>query len=221
MTQLTVVEPAPRRGLTTPSRYRDAAPAVDIDDEALDRLIGRCSAMVETWCNRTFARERVIEVQRLEAPTLVLLTRTPVVTVHEFLLANVEIALGAWTLDDPAAGVIRLARSERHDEFMWRALGGPRLYDRDLLTAPAIYAIEYVGGYLLPDESGDGNLPPDIEHAAQLVVRGELDLRNRGALGITAERLGDASRSYAAAGSGSPGMVEAKTILAPYKRYAL
>ena len=208
---IVTVEPAPRRSLTTALRYRAANPPCDLADEALERLISTTTGMIENHLGRQLARERVIETFRLRPCRALLLSRTPVVTVHSVTANGQRVSGDTLSVD---TGIVRLPFLPLSDEALWRDLGGPPL--REGGDWPVTYAVDYTGGFTMPDDGGGGTLPADLEHACHLVLRGQLDLARRGALGITAERLGDASCSYGS--DGAPGLVEAAPILARYQR---
>lgn len=207
---LSVVTPAARRSLTTSSRYRAAMPETAVDDDGLERLIRRCTAIIESYCGRTFARERVVERITTRPAGSLVLTRTPVVELYSITRDGEPVA--DCRLD--SAGVVHFPPAESFEE-LWLLLGGPRLGDT-LSDRPRAHTVEYTGGYLVPDGDSDGDLPPDLEHACHLVVRGELDLRARGALGLAAERLGEATRIYVT--GGAPRLDVAQGMLDAHRR---
>ena len=227
MGSVTVVTPARRRSLTTAERYRDTHPDIELDDVELERLISRCSGMVERYCKRSFARERVVERETGDGLAVILLSRTPVITFHGLTTGSTIIDVSRYHLT-PAAGILQLDVSTIDPNYMWHALGGPQLYDthRELIT----YAAEYEGGYIVPgdpdyplqdDEDAlafEQYLPFELEHACHLILRSLLEQRER-PMGLQSERLGDAAWTYAKEGGSSVGA--AAGILDTYKRVVL
>lgn len=227
MGTVTVVAPAGRRSLTSPQRFRDVDPDCALDDAELERMIRRASGAIERFCGRRFARERVVERETGRGLIVLLLTHTPVVTLHSVTTGATAVLPDAYTLT-PGAGLLRFRRTVATDEYMWRELGMPALYDT--CDPPRTYAVEYTGGYIMPDDAdypppdaedayppGD-YLPDDLEHACHLLLRGEIEAAGRG-VGLTSERLGDAARTYAP--GGTAGFSAAQPFLAPYKRAVL
>lgn len=216
MTIVATVTPAPRRSLTTASRYRDAMPEAQLDDDELERLIGRCTAIIERYCGRTsFARERVVEEVTGEGMAVLLLSRTPVVSIHDVLVGGNAIASTLYSLTTPSNGFLRLSPTLSH-EWLWEELGMPQMYDRPSGRGLTLYRIEYTGGWIVPGTPDlESDLPADLEHACMILVRGELEARDRG-VGLSSVRLGDAGWNYAAV-PGPLGMGHAKPILDHYK----
>lgn len=218
MAIVATVTPAARRSLTTPSRYRDAMPAADISDEELERLIGRCTSIIERYCGRTsFARERVVEETTGSGLSVLLLARTPIVAIHDVTVGDSTIASTLYSLTAHENGLLRLSPNLSH-EWLWEELGMPQMYDRPARRGLTLYRVEYTGGWVVPETPGledQADLPGDLEHACMILVRGEIEARER-SVGLSSERLGDAGWTYAAV-PGPLGMGHAKPILDHYR----
>lgn len=236
MPVVATVTPAARRSLTSAGRYRDSMPAVDLPDETLERMISRATALIERRLNRGhLARERVIEEFPVRGPhALLLLQRRPVRVVHAVALDDslgqrppLTLLAGTdYAIEDPEQGRLRLVRGTgsvagwSHEDWWEIALRGPCLYDRTGAagTLERTYRVEHTAGWIVPETPGEAghDLPDDLEHACCLVVQGEVAARDR-PLGVTAERLGDASWTYGEAGGAHPGLAAAGYILDAYR----
>ena len=211
---VTIIEPATRRSITTATRYRSSMPDVEMSDDDLERLIARATAQIERYCDRMFARQRIVEETTGSGLHVLTLSATPVIAVHAVSVNDVAALAGSYQLTNAQSGLMRLIAIETH-EYMWRALGGPQLYDR-ATPSQQRYAVEYTGGYVMPDDfSAAETVPADLEYACQLLVRGMIEAKGR-TQGLRSQTLGDASWSYDT--SKQLGLAEANTILDFYRR---
>jgi hypothetical protein len=207
MAALIVVTPAPRRGMTTPERYREAMlpPDADFDELTLDAqieiLIGQATARAEAYCNRIFAQERVIETIYTQGEFVLFLTRLPVVEVHSVTINGELAPTERWILEDPSAGVLHLGYSAVGRAAFYQALGSGSYGWPTAAPVRATIAVEYTGGWIMPGGTG-ADFPADLEGAAQMMVR-ELNERvGMTRLDIVSEKLGDASWTYETPKSG-------------------
>lgn len=184
MTITATVTPAPRRSLTTVERYRAVMPDPGAPDAKIEALIGQTSAAVERFCARVFARERVIE--ELEGRHgIPALERTPVVELHAVTVDSKPAELVAFTIADPAGGIVEGGRSDRWYTGLRSLRPGPA----------ATYRVDYTGGYLMPDQPGS-TLPLELEEACHVLVQAELARQGR-PFGLVSQRLGDYATSFA------------------------
>lgn len=209
MSIIATTTPASRRALTTVERYREIMPAVEgVLDAKLEALIAAASAAIETHLGRKLARERVTERLVEEAGTrILLLERRPVVTVHSVKIDDQVLATDLWRLDSPAAGQITLigyGSNDLWDELVGDYGGGAYGY-RGGRPADLSIEVDYTAGHVVPGQTfgdvSDPDLPIEIETACQIAVQAYLEASDRPA-GLTSEKLGDASWTYAQGGGG-------------------
>ena len=224
MTVTSTTTAASRRALTTVERYRETMPETDALNAKLETLIGQASAAIETYLGRKLARERVTELLVEEAGTrILLLERRPIVTVHGITLDGQALDAELWNVDNPAGGMIRLVGYGSND--IWDDLVGDQGAGdygyRGGRPQELKIEVDYTGGYIVPGQTFDGDdtptLPLEIEVACQVAVQGFLEAQVRPA-GLTSEKLGDASWSYAQAAIGR-GFVsdDVKALLATHR----
>jgi hypothetical protein len=197
-----VTTPASRKSLTTVERYRDAMPETDALNAQLETLIGQASSAIEAWTDRRFARERVTETfYETEGTRIFLLERRPALQIHTVTIDGQPVDTGSWILERPGAGQVGIYANGPN--WLWDQLvgysGGTTYGISQRSGASFRVEIDYTGGYIVPGQIFDGedepDLPPEIEAACQLSVRTYLETIER-RVGVTAERLGDASWSY-------------------------
>jgi hypothetical protein len=122
-------------------------------DERLQMLIDQYSDVIAVMCNRTFAKEKVLETWRGDYPPYenyrVFLSHWPV------LEADIEsvTAAGGGVIDPTAYEI----ETDTGKLTLLGSLGA---------TAGDPIVVTYTGGYLLPDEA-----PPALKAALQLVVQ--------------------------------------------------
>src|SRR5690606_17115958 len=126
MSIIATTTPANRRALTTVERYREMMPETDVLDAKIEALISQVSSAIETHLRRQLARERVTELLQEESGTrIVLLERSPVVTVHSVKIGDSTIEASQWLLEDPGAGQVRLTGYGSGSSALWDELIGP------------------------------------------------------------------------------------------------
>ncbi|MEY5098717.1 MAG: hypothetical protein RJA36_1436 [Pseudomonadota bacterium] len=211
---------ANRRSLTTAKRYREVMPATKALDVKIETIIGQCSAAIERYVGRILARERVTEKLREAAGTVLLvMSRRPIQTVHSLKIDGVTLEASKWSVEHPEAGVIRLLAESN---FIWDELaevgaGGDYGYRSGPQRLFQV-EIDYTAGWIPPGSTdGEANLPEEIEAACQMAVRAQLERQER-PIGVTSERLGDASWSYTP-GTMGQGLLpdELKLLLDPFR----
>lgn len=182
---LTVITPAANKRLTTPAAVRDAFGYTTgtHPDSKLEPLIDQASAAIHRHVKRTFALERVREDLQLGRTEVVILARSPIVTLHSATEYDGVTLTSSDYLLDSATGLLTRYREPRG---IWWSCG------------PA--QIEYTAGYLLPGEE-DRNLPHDVERAALLVVNAYLTGMTRDPLLRSESVEGVGSQSFTVMGA--------------------
>jgi hypothetical protein len=201
MSITSVITPAPSRGLTTVDALKARVDTGIISDEILLQDIEAWSLRFEQEVGRVFAKERVEQTDVGAALGMVVLERRPVLEVHSVTIEGRALGAERYHLDDPDGGLLRLDNTMAWRSFMMGD-ASPGLGDN---LVSARYVTNYTGGYVLPGwavEYGDRTLPIDIELAIIEAMRMSLASAGVGgsgsaSAGVTAERLGDYSVSYA------------------------
>lgn len=147
---LTIVAPTATRALTTVAAVESEL-GVTGQDALITEFILRASAMVETFCGRSVALERVRETSpcALRGGAGIALTRWPIVEIHSVTANGVELATDRYHVDH---GI--------------------------LTGAFGNVVVEYTAGYVLPGEEGR-TLPHDIERVVVALVKMDWHGRNR------------------------------------------
>ncbi|OXL83175.1 hypothetical protein BCV73_08860 [Paenibacillus sp. SSG-1] len=162
---------------------------LDIPDEDLKTLLMVSSQFIEEYCRRKFKKQTYsVKVDGLKGGFI----RLPNYPVHT-ISADVDgdILDGIEALDDG---------------ILYRSDGWP--------VGIRTISITYMAGYVLPEEATEANpstLPETIEYACILLAK-HLQREH----GVTSERVGDISVSYAADQMDMPMAV--KSLLAPHVR---
>lgn len=187
-----VISPAATRDLTTRVQVkRELGLAEEGDDALIDALISQASSAIETACRRVLARESVVETVIGRGRSLLMLTRTPIVSVASVHAGGVAVAPDLWGVLSEDAGLL-------HRRGGWD-------------EAP--FEIAYTGGFALPGDP-DCTLPGALERACLETVKLWLAARDRDP-SLNAESAGGYSASYAP----SRGLPDAaRELLAPWRR---
>lgn len=171
-------------------------------DAQLDGYRDDASAMIATWCGRTFAEEVVSETFRLG-----LRQDSPLV------LARVPITALASVTEDGTA--VAEADRELHAEagLLWRLSS-----DRRSTWGPAKVVLQYTAGWRVPDQTTP-TLPADVQRAAALLAAA-LYLSKGRDRAIRSESVdGVAAASYLDPRSGHEQLPpEVAGMLKPYRR---
>ncbi len=197
---LTVTTPAESHRLTTLATVKAELSLTggSGDDSYLAELIDRASDMVSRHCNRSFAREAVLETFRLAVPERVLsLGRWPLANI-----LSVTENGDTLTADDYEA--------ETETGFLHRLAD-----DRRTLWATGKIEVSYRAGYALPGQPGR-TLPPDAEAAVVALVKDFWFARGRD-LAVKAETVEGLGRTDYWRGGDSSMPPEVAGLLTPYR----
>ena len=145
--------------------------------------------MVERITGRIFAQERVVETLEGYGDVHLLLSRTPIVTVHGITVDSDP--LSDFTIKDNAAGVLHREAGWAWSSGIWWGAGQTRITGSEVPK----FAVDYTGGWILPSNAGTRDLPEDIEAAAVELVRFLRDRPGEGGA-IKQETIGDYSVTY-------------------------
>ena len=224
MAVISTTTTASRRSLTTIERYREMMPATEAADAKLETLIGQATNAIERHLGRIVARERVTELLR-QAPddVYLVLERKPVTTIHGITVDGAAFASTHYSLDGPAAGTVRLVSGPNAlwDELIGYGPSGGDYGYRSGPPSTVRYEVDYTAGWLVPDATeGARDLPADLEMACQVMVRAMLEQQER-QLGLSAERLGDASWTYNAGKTSADLIDPVRGILDRYRSVVL
>lgn len=137
------------------------------DDALIDVLISQASAVIRAACNREFARETVQETLKASGKSLLMMTRTPIISVTSIALDGVTVDSSDYSVDEPGAGLIFSScgwqeTAKKLSGIGQLPVGNSRAY---------LYTVIYVAGYILPGMSGTRDLPADIERACIDLVK--------------------------------------------------
>ena len=168
-------------------------------DDVLSRLIHQQSAAAETYCNRVFAKETLVDHLRLYGQWAVgnlILSRYPVESITS--IVEDDVTLDAALFDfDPATGIV------------WRldASGYPQPFYSNVVAT-------FVAGYELLAE-----LPHDIERAVILMVKQAWYARTRDPLVKSEDVPGVLRQDFWVGTVGENALPpEAASLLDPYRR---
>lgn len=219
---ITVTTPPAATLLTTVPRVQIEL-GIEGDATRLLALIQAGSQAIERYCHRAFAQARVTETLGVEFPTTMLgLSRTPVVTVHEVTYNGAAVDSTLWNLDDAGAGLLQKPTG-------WSPTA---IVEQSIVAWPSgdaekIYAVDYTGGYILPsfpDLADAPDLPGPVELACIEFVRSIVFRKQDQEVAgpVLSERIGDYAVTYGSGGTKSErstGLPEAALdLLAGYRR---
>ena len=207
-----IITPADSYDLTTVDAIELRIGTQDESTRAkLAILIKSASDFVRKYCGREFAKETIKETLPGSGMAILMLSRTPIVSVSEILFDGAPFT--NYVIRDTEAG------------FLYSNSGW---YDTSLLSnsieahpipnsKEPLYEVTYTGGYILPTSTGVRNLPYDLEEAVINLVR---DQSERSAGNVKSVRIGDYSVTYGAMESAiqSASLTETKSILDNYRR---
>jgi len=118
------------------------------EDVRLTELIEDVSSAVTEHCGREFARARVTEQLPSYAHTTLSLSRTPLLQVDEVRYLDDAISPSGYYISNPEAGFLynpgSWASSQVYDSWLH--------VERVSMPGRHDYAVDYVGGYLMPDD---------------------------------------------------------------------
>lgn len=177
--------------LTTVDRARTMLRVDPADDDLLALLIPAASTAIETYCNRKFGRAEYTEWVDVRRAGFILMRNYPIESVATI---DGETDLAAYDIDKEK-GVI--------SKSGW--------------SGSKPIAVTYTAGYVLPGETvieGSTALPADIEYGCVLLIQ-----KMQRDPGVTSERVGDISVSYAQDSGNLPVAVQA--LVGPYRSFNL
>ena len=194
--------------------------ADDTNDAYLSDLIDQATAFIESYTERVWARETVVETKgslHPRAPWMVL-ERTPILSITQVALNGSTISSTTYTIEDPDAGLV------------FRETGWTRtqLYDFGITRTPTAHtrkdwSFTYVGGYVTPCMSsteGVRTLPFDVERACIDLCKWRFNQKGDFNPAVKRQRTADASEEYFGSmddgGTFMPPSV--KTILDRYRK---
>jgi hypothetical protein len=215
--------------LTTVARVCRAL-AIDVPTgEALtdvEQLIAQASGAIEGYCDRRFGKATVTaeKVRGYGSPVLRLL-RYPLISVSAVTLNSVAVDSSTWgatpTEEDAAQGVLRHLTGDWEWTADFQRGASP---EQRAGTERPLYAVTYVGGYVLPKDDSGGTprtLPYELERACLDTCVYLYRTQGRDP-SIVSESLLSASVTYAQAGSEAGGLIPAHVLpqLEPFRRWA-
>lgn len=133
-----------------------STPLSDNDRMVLDRHVKTATALIENYCKRKFAQQRISETLPGNGRRLLMLSRFPLITLHGITKEAVAVSSSDYTIWDSEASLIQ------HDTS-W-----------DFTNNDLDYAVDYTYGYTLPSDRlsvTSYTLPEDIQQACIDVVR--------------------------------------------------
>ena len=207
--------------LTTLATMRDELGITDdSQNDRLTRMINVASAAAESYTNRTF--QRGTRTQKIRPPNgpRIFLDATPLASITSITDDGATVDSSEYEIEDASAGIVF-----RSSGWGGRDLTVPRSIVGDVMTGTgkSWLSITYIGGYVLPNDAGDRDLPYDIEQACILTVTSLFRGRGRDRA-VASKATGDASFSFRLPneiiGVGAGGVIpdEAVVLLRPYLR---
>jgi hypothetical protein len=170
-------------------------------DSYLSSAITQASRSIATYCNRTFARETLVDNFRLDDGDLVaeplLLSRFPVASISSIVENETTLASDEYEFDADTGQVWRLNGDD--DRSIWE---------------PAKIVVPFVAGYLLLD-----TLPEDIERACIMLVVQNFRAKGRDPTVKATDIPGVMRREYWVGSTGQTGAFppEVESLLNPYR----
>lgn len=183
--------PYPTNALTTLQTLKDElgiGAGENTHDDALGRLAGVATDLIEKFCKRTFLRGTVTSerVAGFGTPRL-FLARTPVVSVTSVIIDGTTIDSTTYYVEDDEQGSLFCSSC-----WDWTK---PDPGPRGFATEERKYLVTYVGGYYLPGHESR-NLPFPIEEACIMAVVGRFRARGK-YTGLDAETVQGDTRAWA------------------------
>jgi hypothetical protein len=189
----TVATLAGELGISTPS----GGSAAEAD---LERRIAVASDDAEAYCGRPFAKTTVTEKVAGFCGPVLRLSRYPLISITSVALNGSAVASSTWAAtpeaDDAAAGQLRHLIGAWEWTAGYQEGASPEMRAG---TEQRLYAVAYVGGYVLPKDDGvltPRTLPYQLEEACLLTCVASYRARGRDQ-NIVSESLLSASVTYA------------------------
>lgn len=193
---LVVDVPAPSHNLTTVEAVVETLDLSPTDrsthSQFINALISRASDFIKTYTNRVFAKETVTETLVSTGAPILVLSRTPIVSITSVTFDNTTVIdPSEYVIEDAGAGFLYREKGWAGTQFdvgsFTRLRSRYGRYD---------WKVQYVGGYDLPP-STSANLPADVGQACIELVKYWFLNRSRDGR-IVRERVGDSSVEFAA-----------------------
>lgn len=188
---ITIQTPAVKIELTTLQIVKaELGETESLNNGLIIGFIQQASSLIESHTNRTFRRETITEKIGSYGSQILILERTPIVSISEIKFNGTTIGSTTYVIEDAEAG------------FLYREIGwtNTRIWTSHITAIPTRHTrhdweIDYTAGYILPGSTeGASTLPKDIERAC-------IDLSKSWFLGkdenpnVKSERTGDASET--------------------------
>ncbi len=182
-------------------------------DLQIRRFIDQASSFIPSYTNRVFSKETVIETLGANGDAVLILERTPIITISAISFDGTTIGSTTFSIEDANAG------------FLFRNVGwqGTQIWRSDITLQPTHrtrkkWSVSYTAGYVCHGSTqGDATLPADIERAATDLVK-SWHLSKEQDSNVKRERTGDASETRFD-NKESFGLPPGVTrLLAPYRR---
>lgn len=161
-------------------------------NDQLRRYINIASEAIERFCDRRFRRETVVEKVGFPGGQLLLLERTPLVSISSIVVDGAALPEDSYSIQSAEQGSVY-----RESGWPWSAAvqdaAGPYQLPG---TERRLATVTYVGGYVLPNDVGARTLPFDVEQACVETVVALYRGAGRDK-GIAAESVGGAAVTYA------------------------
>lgn len=209
------VPPTATNGYTTPARVIAELGITDPAQQSLVSLqVLEASAMIESYCNRTFyLQEDIAEAVASSGGFILMVEKTPIISISSITFDGGAVASGDYSIHDAGAGMI-YARSRWQDTGSYGTGIAQEIYPN---SEEKLYTVTYDGGYILPGQPGR-TLPHDIERACiELVknirnMRADASVKSEAVPGVYSVEYFDGSQNSASIPDNIAKM------LAPYRR---
>jgi len=186
---LTVTVPASSTDLTTLTTVKSFLGITDsASDTILALLIKASSDAVVAYCKRTFAQETIVETLEGSGRSILMLERTPVVSITRVKFDGTTMPLTEISVEKAAAGFIYREAGFYATPF----LEGNIVIDQSPVRGRPLWEVTYVAGYSLPSFSTPVTplLPSNLELAAINTVVSLFKSKDRD-LSIKSEKIAD------------------------------
>lgn len=212
---LTITTPASSIRLTSLEFVKAELNITDqTSDLQIRRIINQASSFIQSYTNRVFCRETVTETLGANGDVLLILERTPIVSVNAISFDGTTIGSTTFSIEDADAG------------FLFRDVGwqDTQIWRSDITLQPTHrfrkkWSVSYTAGYIChaSTDTGELNIPDDVERAATDLVKSWYLSREQDS-NVKRERTGDASETRFDNKESfglPPGVMR---LLAPYRR---
>lgn len=171
----------------------------DAQNQQMETVIGQVSALIDRFLDRGLAEADVTDYFREATGDTLRLSRYPVAQILEVIEGGTALTPDYWELDELTGQLWRLGSGDRYD---WSSAGTT--------------TVQYIGGYILPDD-----LPADIQRAAIDQIRAQYISGSRDPALRSINVPDVVAVSYSVAGGDSYGaglLSQVEAALNPYRR---